>query len=86
VEPASPNPFTSSTRIRFSAPHAGPARLAVYDAGGRQVAVLAEGTSAREKKNHLGRPRCRRPTIGPGVYLVQLRGQGYAAGGKVAVR
>ena len=87
VEPAAPNPFTSSTRIRFSAPRAGTARLAVYDAGGRQVAVLAEGNfrAGEQETNWDGRDAAGH-RLGAGTYLVQLRGPGYAAGGKVLVR
>jgi len=38
-----PNPFNPSTRIRFSVPSAGPVRLAVYDAVGREAAVIVNG-------------------------------------------
>jgi hypothetical protein len=39
----SPNPFTTSTSIRFRLPAAGPARLTVHDVRGREVARLLEG-------------------------------------------
>jgi hypothetical protein len=39
-----PNPFNPSTRIEFSLPNRGWARVAVYDLIGRHVATLAEGT------------------------------------------
>ena len=39
----SPNPFRSRATLRFTLEEAGPIRLAVYDALGREVAVLAEG-------------------------------------------
>ncbi|MEM6646462.1 MAG: BspA family leucine-rich repeat surface protein, partial [Bacteroidota bacterium] len=38
-----PNPFTSTTRIRYGLPTPGHVRLVVYDALGREVARLAEG-------------------------------------------
>ncbi|MEM1043369.1 MAG: T9SS type A sorting domain-containing protein [Bacteroidota bacterium] len=41
--PAYPNPFTSSTTIRYDLAEAGHVRLAVYDALGRRVALLADG-------------------------------------------
>lgn len=41
-----PNPFNPSTRIRFTLPHSGRVRLAVYDVLGREVAVLLD--EARE--------------------------------------
>ena len=39
-----PNPFNPQTTIRYVLPQATEVRLAVYDALGREVAVLAEGT------------------------------------------
>ena len=39
-----PNPFNSSTAIGFALPRAGAIQLAVFNALGQQVAVLAEGT------------------------------------------
>lgn len=38
-----PNPFNPSTRLDFTLPAAGPARLAVYDVAGRELALLHEG-------------------------------------------
>ena len=43
LEPSAPNPATARTQIGFSLAQAGPARLAVYDVLGREVAVLASG-------------------------------------------
>ena len=38
-----PNPFNPETSIRFTLPRTGHVRLAVYDAVGREVAVLVDG-------------------------------------------
>jgi hypothetical protein len=38
-----PNPFRNSTELRFSLAAPGPARLSVYDVGGRLVRVLCDG-------------------------------------------
>jgi hypothetical protein len=43
---ASPNPFTASTRIVFSLPRAGRARVEVYDVTGRLVRRLFDGDAA----------------------------------------
>ena len=42
LEPNYPNPFNSSTRIRYALPQQAPVRLAVYDLQGRLVDVLVE--------------------------------------------
>ena len=42
---ASPNPFTTSTRIEYSIAQSGPAELAVYDIGGRKVTSLFKGVA-----------------------------------------
>jgi plastocyanin len=46
VSLAAPNPFRGDTRVRLSLPEPGPVRVAVFDAGGRQVSRLAEGPLA----------------------------------------
>jgi hypothetical protein len=38
-----PNPFNPSTLIRYELPSSGPVRLALYDALGREVMLLASG-------------------------------------------
>lgn len=43
LEPATPNPFNSRTRITFTLRTEGPVRLTVHDALGRLVAVLEDG-------------------------------------------
>jgi hypothetical protein len=37
-----PNPFNPATRVRYSIPEQAPVRLTVYDAAGREVAVLVD--------------------------------------------
>ncbi|HEX9950227.1 MAG TPA: M36 family metallopeptidase, partial [Rubricoccaceae bacterium] len=43
LRPVQPNPARGPTNIAYSIPEAVPVRLAVYDARGREVAVLADG-------------------------------------------
>jgi hypothetical protein len=44
--PVLPNPFAAQARVAFWTPRAGDVRVAVYDALGREVAVLADGAHA----------------------------------------
>ncbi|MBK8164859.1 MAG: S8 family peptidase [bacterium] len=46
LEQNQPNPFNPVTRIAFTLPQGGPARLAVYSLRGERVAVLADGELA----------------------------------------
>ena len=41
--PPSPNPFTHTTELAFDLPTEAPVHLAIYDLGGRRVALLADG-------------------------------------------
>lgn len=41
--PPAPNPFNRNVLFAFDLPRAAPVSLAIFDAGGRRVAVLAEG-------------------------------------------
>jgi len=68
LEAAMPNPFTGSTRMAYTLASAGAVRLAVYDALGREVAVLAEGHRAagRYEATLAG------AGLAPGVYIARL--------------
>ena len=63
-----PNPAAGAAEVRFTLDAAGPARLSVYDALGREVALLAEGE--REAGDH--RAALDTAVLAPGVYLVRL--------------
>jgi len=69
-----PNPFNSSTVIRFELPESGEVELAVFNLAGQRVALLAQGY--REAGNYTvrwdGRDE-RGRTLASGVYLYRLR-------------
>jgi len=44
LAPVTPNPFSAEARIRFTLPEAGPVRVEIFDARGRQVRELLSGT------------------------------------------
>lgn len=72
---AVPNPFNPATTIRFDAPAAGPARLAVYDLQGRLVEVLLERDVAAGPVHREWRPGGR----SSGVYVARLECGGVVA-------
>ena len=82
-----PNPVVSSSRIRFSVPRAGTARVAVFDAEGRRVTVLKDGPllAGPQETSWDGRDAGGR-RIAPGIYWMQVKGQGFAASRAVMVR
>jgi hypothetical protein len=72
--PASPNPFAGRTTLRFALPEAGPVRLTVFDALGREVArVVDEARAAGPHAVTLDAG-----ALPSGTYLVRLE-----AGGRV---
>ncbi|HEX8384823.1 MAG TPA: T9SS type A sorting domain-containing protein [Rubricoccaceae bacterium] len=74
---AAPNPTRGTTRLAYTLPAAANVRLAVYDALGREVAVIADGARAAGPHDVLlsaGR-------LAPGTYVVRLQ-----AGATVLVR
>lgn len=88
IDEVAPNPAAEGTRIRFTVPRAGRARLCLYDAAGRHVAVLADGEyapGARElrwdARGAAGGPL----PLAPGVYFLSLQGEGFSASRKVLI-
>jgi hypothetical protein len=68
IEAVAPNPVTDAASVRFVLPDVGTARLALYDALGREVAVLAEGEySEGAHTAALGAAR-----LAPGLYVARL--------------
>jgi flagellar hook assembly protein FlgD len=77
-----PNPFNPATVISFRIASAMSSRLTVYDALGREVAVLAEGylQAGNHEARWNGRDSRGNP-VSSGVYLYRLE-----AGGKAETR
>ena len=68
LEPAFPNPFNSSTTIRYSIPAAASVRLAVYDVSGREVTTMTQGNQAAGKYTY----RLNGSQLASGIYFVKL--------------
>ncbi len=71
--PPLPNPAREGTQLRFRQPRAGRARLAILDASGREVRVLADGergAGEHTERWDLGDSRGR--AVATGVYFARL--------------
>ena len=64
---AGPNPFRAQTALTFELPEPGPARVAVYDVLGREVAVLHDGPATATQT-----VRLTAGALPAGVYVVRL--------------
>jgi hypothetical protein len=77
LDPNYPNPFNAGTMIRYRLNAVSRVRLAVYDAMGRRVATLFDGTEApgeRQRQwNGLDDQGNAAPT---GVYICRITAQG----------
>jgi len=70
---AAPNPFRSGLTLDLGPDAAaGPFRITIYDAGGRRLRRLHEGTPATGRIGWDGRDADGRP-VAPGVYFVEVR-------------
>jgi hypothetical protein len=69
-----PNPFRSKLEVRYSIPTAGRASVRIYDSGGRELAVLADGMhrAAEYDKSWDGRDRSGK-RVASGIYFIELR-------------
>ena len=72
LDPAAPNPFRDRAEVGYALDAPGPATLAVFDALGRRVAVLAEGAHAAGRH----RAAFEAGDLPAGVYLVRLEAAG----------
>ena len=69
---AYPNPFNPQTQFTLAVAHAQPVRIAVYDALGREVAVLHEGPMAANRTETV---TWRAGAVPSGVYFVRAVGE-----------
>jgi hypothetical protein len=77
LHPGWPNPFRAATTLRYDLAAPGWARLALYDAAGRMVRELLNGSHARPGRYDVGwdgRDGFGR-SVGPGVYVARLESE-----------
>jgi len=83
---ARPNPFTGETSIRFALESAGRVELRVFDASGRLVRTLANGTYAAGTHDVVWDGRSESGArVSPGVYFYGFSGDGHEAARKLIV-
>jgi hypothetical protein len=75
---AFPNPFRSSTTLRFARSGEGPARVRVFDAAGREIRRLGSVAGGGATVGWDGRDGTGRP-VPAGVYFVRLEADGGVA-------
>ncbi len=76
LQPAFPNPFNSSTTIRFDLPEASSAGLKVYDVRGREVWSHKEGIAHYAAGSHeiiWNGSNDQNESVAAGIYFVELR-------------
>jgi hypothetical protein len=81
-----PNPFHPQTTIEYVLPTEAPVRLAIFDASGRQVRVLADKhmpagkhTAAWDGRNDTGK------LLASGIYFVRFEAAGMSQVGKLVL-
>jgi hypothetical protein len=81
---AKPNPFRNATEIRFNLPAPQRVRVAVYDASGRVMRILADGVQPMGEHTALwtGLTRTGRQAA-PGIYFVRCETAGSTANSKL---
>jgi hypothetical protein len=86
LAPASPNPFASTTALRFDLPRSQPAEMVLLDVAGRQVRRLFEGQLAEGPHEFIwdGRDGSGRLVAG-GIYWARLKSDGVVLTQKVTV-
>jgi len=81
LHPAYPNPFNVTTTIRFSLPHAGVAKLKVYNVLGQEVSTLFDGRL--QSGEH--QVQWTADKVSSGTYLIRLSFKNYSETKKVVL-
>ena len=81
LDPAAPNPFAVATTFTFAVAETGPARLAVYDVLGREVAVLHDGPASEEGQT----VTFEAGALPAGVYIARIEAAGVTQTRKVVL-
>jgi hypothetical protein len=74
LAPPFPNPFNGMVRLDFSVPSTGSYRLAIYDLSGKEVALIADGSSPHSPISAAWNAN----TMASGIYYAKLSVPGHA--------
>ena len=81
-----PNPFNPETTVPYAVPNAGDVKLAIYNALGQRIAVLAQGRRGAgyyravwDGRDEIGRE------VASGIYFVRMSAEGFTAVRKMMV-
>ena len=82
LEPAYPNPFNPTSNISFTVSESKPVALRMYDAAGRMVKLLYQGTA---QANNSLQVKIDAANLPAGTYIVRLEGENISASQKVVL-
>lgn len=82
LESASPNPFTSNTTVGFAVAEAQRVEVALYDALGRKVRTLVNGTVEAGRRYEAAVNAAGLPS---GLYLIRLQGDTFSTTRRVTL-
>ena len=86
IQSVYPNPFNPSTVIEFELAVRGPVRLSIYDAGGRLVRDLVDGTRSAGPHDVAWNGKDRAgSTVSSGMYFVRLESDGKITSKKIVL-
>ncbi len=84
---ASPSPFSDATQIRWTMPRSGAARVAVFDASGREAALVTDAIfGAGEHAARWDGRDASGQRLSAGIYFIALRGSDGVRAQKVLLR
>ena len=81
-EPARPNPFSTTTTVRFRVDRPGPVTVELYDAAGRRVGFLYDGDAAPAAWQTV---EVDGSTLPAGTYVVRVRGASVSGTSRVVL-
>ncbi len=83
LQQSEPNPFTTSTVLKYSMKQNAPVRIAIYDMEGKEIAVLSDGTQTAG--DHTVEINAASLSLAPGLYFCYMESNTYSQSIKISV-